>query len=511
MPVPANRLQSSGPISFSDLNTEFRGSGATSSQLSMSQLGYGRNIIRANVCTGLIRSNPSSPYYPNIGTLQVFTGSGSNMTMSRFYSKWCYAAPPNGAYTASGTLNQFNFNAYYSDGRSYNLNSAKRLANPLFIDLLSVATYYSSAKGASANSALIPNEGGGTIAYFDNNGAIYGSGGDGGSGGNGTGGSTAGTAGQSGGTALRSTCERLYLNNDGLIYGGGGGGGGGTGAWTEFTPPGDPPPPPEIRGNGGGGGGGGQGFDGYGSSDTSNISPFIRVVDAGPSNEEVYLSASGTGSGTIRVRLEVNDSPSIAGKSFTQLTIRSNGPDIDHEYQKENYFRQWDVNITSGTLYRLSFSGLDRALGKDPGDTGESHTVDPFDDIPKNTQGLGIRDADGNDCNARFFIKEIISQDTITGDPNAIVGGQGGPGGSGTGGGDSGSSGTDGSLVAPGVGGAGGSGSGPNGSAGGNGGGFGATGASGGSGGGAGGSAILADAVTYIKQGTTIGTVTTGT
>ncbi len=296
MPVPAAKLPDSGPIKFSDLNTEFRGSANSELQLSMSQVGYGGTILRANNCTAQVRSNSSSPYYSNIGLLQAYSGSNNNMTLSNFYSKWIYAAPPNGTYVLTGTNNQYNFSSYYSDGRTYNQNTAKRDSNPLFIEIINNGTCYSSAKGDTTTAANIPDasgsETGGTLVYFDNNSGIYGSAGNGGNGGNGTS-TQSGGAGGAGGRALTSTCERLYLNNDGAIYGGGGGGGGGGSghnSYNEF-----PGFSPTNEGNGGGGGGGGQGYDagsgGGGGGGGANYG------DGGNGGSPGSFSAAGGGGG----------------------------------------------------------------------------------------------------------------------------------------------------------------------------------------------------------------------
>ncbi len=261
MPVPTAKLPAPGnSISFSQINTEFRGSANSNTQISMSQLGYGGNVLRSNNCTEQIRGNSSSPYYANIGLLQTYNGAGSNMTMGNFRSKWIYAAPPGSASTLTGDQDQYNFNAFYSGGRNYNPNSDKKNTNPLFIDIINNGTCYSNLRNDSGSySANIPNEESGTIVYLDNNGNIYGSAGNGGNGGNGTSTQSGGSGGP-GGNGLRSTCERLYLDNGGAIYGGGGGGGGGGSGhntYNECIFCG-----PTNEGNGGGGGGGGRGYIG---------------------------------------------------------------------------------------------------------------------------------------------------------------------------------------------------------------------------------------------------------
>lgn len=292
MPVPSSKIQSSGQISFSNLNSEFRGSSNSNSQLSMSQLGYGGNILRANNCTAQVRGNANSPYYANIGLLQTYSGAGSNMTISNYYSKWVYSAPPNGTFILTGDNDQYNFSGYYSAGRDYNPNQNKRDTNPLFIDIINNGNCYSNNKNASW-SASIPNETSGTLVYLDNNGGIYGSAGDGGNGPAGTS-TQSGRPGNPGRLALYSTCERLYLDNSGAIYGGGGGGGsGGSGhnTYNECIVCG-----PTNEGNGGGGGGGGQGYvAGSGGDGGGAGANFGSKGDDG--GDGSFISAGGGGNG----------------------------------------------------------------------------------------------------------------------------------------------------------------------------------------------------------------------
>ena len=297
MPVPSTKLQSTGPIKFSDLNTEFRGSVNANTQLSMSQLGYGSTILRSNNCTAQVRSNSSSPYYTNIGLLQTYNGAGSNMTVSNYYSKWIYSAPPNGTFVLTGTNDQYNFSTYYSSGRDYSPNTDKKNTNPLFIEIINNGTCYSNTKGGATSAASIPNasgsETGGTLVYFDNNTGIYGSAGDGGNGGNGTS-TQSGGAGGAGGRALTATCERLYLNNDGVIYGGGGGGGGGGSGHETFNQ--FPGFSPTNQGNGGGGGGGGQGYvAGSGGGGGSAGANFGNAGNAGSAGSFTSAGSGGAG------------------------------------------------------------------------------------------------------------------------------------------------------------------------------------------------------------------------
>jgi len=263
MPVPVEKLPSPGnSISFSQINTEFRGASNANSQISMSELGYGGNILRSNNCTEQIRTNSDSPYYPNIGLLQVYTGPGSNMNVGNFRSKYIYAAPPIEASVLTGNNDQYNFNSFYSNGRNYNPNTDKKNTNVMFIDIRNSGTCYSSlTNNASSYSATIPNEAdkGGTLVYFDNDGNIYGSGGAGGNAASGLNADN-GSPGGPGGNGLNSQCERLYINNNGYIYGGGGGGAGGNSTKTTYFQ--SPGAGPTNIGSGGGGGGGGQGYNG---------------------------------------------------------------------------------------------------------------------------------------------------------------------------------------------------------------------------------------------------------
>jgi len=168
------------------------------------------------------------------------------------------------------------------------------------------------------------------------------------------------------------------------------------------------------------------------TSYTSTVSPYLNVRQSNKNSSEVYVTSSGSGRARIKIKLRVDDDPSIAGKSFNKITITGDGTTIVHDYIREDYEREWEININAGVKYRLSFTGLDKDLGRDPGALNQDVNA-----IPQNTevnvQGLGLRDEGGNDCNARIFIagvmeQYVVSSTTISG---GGIGGTGSKGGNG--------------------------------------------------------------------------------
>lgn len=122
--------------------------------------------------------------------------------------------------------------------------------------------------------------------FLINNGFIYGGGGSGGGGGGipAPTGFTAGAIGTNGTDALQSNCRLIITNASGAIYGGGGGGrGGGCGSSTSNG---------SANGCGGGGGGGGQGYPGgFGGTGGNGFSA------NGITGQVGILSGAGIGTG----------------------------------------------------------------------------------------------------------------------------------------------------------------------------------------------------------------------
>lgn len=160
------------------------------------------------------------------------------------------------------------------------------------------------------------------------------------------------------------------------------------------------------------------------STVASNVTPFLRVVNSDHTDEEVYISSRGSGTARVRLTVDVDDDPNIAGKSFNRITINSNGSQIVHNYRTEDYTQNFDIDITGGQSYRIDFIGLDKTIGRDPGRVGDNIDINSV--IPTNTvvelNGIGLRDDGGDDCNARFFINQVLQQyDTVVNTNGGVV------------------------------------------------------------------------------------------
>lgn len=239
-------LQSSGPISFADINAEFaRGAGT---QLSMSQLYRGGSIV------------------PNATVNQNIPTSGA-ISLNQFYG-----ATRRVAINITISSNQTN----------YVLNTAK--AAGYVAGISDVVVTINSGIYVSANSTGVyaldvdTSWAAGDTLQIVNNGFIIGMGGAGGAGGY-IANQPRGSAGSAGGPAFVAR-RAVSLQNNGTIAGGGGGGGGGQGAHytdayggtTAYT--------------GGGGGGGGR------SSAAANAA-------GGSGQSSTWGTSNGGGTGTV--------------------------------------------------------------------------------------------------------------------------------------------------------------------------------------------------------------------
>lgn len=194
-------LQSSGPISFADINAEFaRGAGT---QLSMSQLYRGGAIV------------------PNATVNQNIPTSGQ-VSLGQFY----------------GATRRVPINITISTNQTnYVLNTAKAAGyvagvSDVVVTINSGIYLSANATGVYALDVDTSWSAGDTLQIV-NNGFIVGMGGVGGNGVSVSSSATiAGSAGASGGPALRAQAT-ISVTNNGTIAGGGGGGGGGRGFFSQ--------------------------------------------------------------------------------------------------------------------------------------------------------------------------------------------------------------------------------------------------------------------------------------
>lgn len=231
MPLP-----SSGPISFSDIQSQFGGT----NPISLSEYYRGGGFVTN---TGVNNSIPTS------GAISV----------GNFYNT--YGRVP---ISITISANTTNYDAYASRTGGY-VPGVSDLTYTINSDVVVGATSTGTI-AFTINSSFLATD---TITVV-NNGRITGAGGNGGAGANfSPGNTTNGFPGNAGGTAL-SVARAVTVANNGTLAGGGGGGGGGGGSYFSRNKGGDD----NIAGGGGGGGAGsavgGGGGGGFASGQEAN-------------------------------------------------------------------------------------------------------------------------------------------------------------------------------------------------------------------------------------------------
>lgn len=238
-------LPSSGPISFSQIRSEWNLSGP----VLLSTFYKGAPYFKSN------KAVQQTSALTNIPT------RGQEYRLSYLYGKYRYYfytfSVSSGSYISLGTGTSItsNFGNYSSDSdvRPSNLPTDR----PIYAEVTLNSGVVTNGLGIDDDQAgyrAFVGQGGadcGSITYLINNGSIYGVGGNGGAG---AAIDSNGSSGTKGGAAI---CygRNLYLENYGIVYGGGGGGGGGAYSY-EGSDGGS-----DTR-SAGGGGGGGQGSTG---------------------------------------------------------------------------------------------------------------------------------------------------------------------------------------------------------------------------------------------------------
>jgi hypothetical protein len=213
MPLP-----SSGPISFSDIQSQFGGA----NPISLSEYYRGGGFVT------------------NTGVNDTIPTSGA-ISVGNFYNT--YGRVP---ISIAISANTSNYDAYASRTGGY-VPGVSDLTYTINSDVVIGATS-TSAIAFTINSSFLATD---TVTVV-NNGRVTGAGGNGGAGANfAPGNTTNGGAGGGGGTAL-SVARAATITNNGTVAGGGGGGGGGGGSYFGRNAKSDD----NIAGGGGGGGAG---------------------------------------------------------------------------------------------------------------------------------------------------------------------------------------------------------------------------------------------------------------
>lgn len=253
-------LQSSGAISFNDINVEFaRGSGTS---LSLSQLYRGGSIVGTN-----------NTNVPTSGAISLSNFYGASRRVSLSYT---YAANTNYSYQAWDSAT--NVSGYVAGVTDYTINIPST----------------TSINGSGGYSALsFTGFSSGDRIYVNNSGTIAGYGGSGCTTFPGYLAGNPQVGGDAGGVALNfSPCNAaVYVTNSGTIAGGGGGGGNGDAQVVHF------PYGYGYEYHSGSGGGGGGGAAGGPNGTAGNGGPVTSPVPRGPTNYYSNSTAGGAGSG----------------------------------------------------------------------------------------------------------------------------------------------------------------------------------------------------------------------
>lgn len=263
-------LQTTGPISFQDIQGEFGGSNPIA--INEYYRGGGAVPISAPAGSGSFQTAPLAPQssvqIPTSGTIQtsMFYGTSNTVTFNITISS-----------------NELDLNMY-----SRALGAGWDGSTPINLTITISSGVTVSASSAveaavTTRSAFQTYPAGSSITLI-NNGVIAGRGGAGGQGGSVSGGSVGnGIAGENGGPAVRSR-DVLSIFNNGTIGGGGGGGGGGGARYYSKT---------GTFGIGGSGGGGGRAAQVAGSTANGGLA---GTASGNTTNQNGSSGASGTSS-----------------------------------------------------------------------------------------------------------------------------------------------------------------------------------------------------------------------
>lgn len=249
-------IPSSGPLTLSDIQTEFGGT----NPISLSEYYAGGGLVPTGT-TGTYGAVPSS----------------GEISIQKFY----------------GTSSVFTFNL--TSGSNLNLRTQAIAAgwggtSPVVATIPAGNTIQSASTGTAALTINGSFPKGVTLI---NNGSITGRGGNGGNG-QSVSGLTfiAGTVGSSGGLALSVSVAVSIDNTNGIVAGGGGGGGGGAATWASKGP--------GFTG-GGGGGGGGIGVSTGGAGGTASGAITANVAGSVGGNGTTTANGNGGSGGVYTV------------------------------------------------------------------------------------------------------------------------------------------------------------------------------------------------------------------
>ncbi len=126
------------------------------------------------------------------------------------------------------------------------------------------------------------------------------------------------------------------------------------------------------------------------NSEIPNNATITAQFDATSAN----LVVGGTGNGIVQIELEWNDNPSTAGTAVDNIQIGSTTWTQSGRRGQESH----SLELTPGT-YAITYNGLNSANS-------------PI--VQTSNTSLCLKDGDGNDCNARFTITDILPTTTTT-------------------------------------------------------------------------------------------------
>ena len=148
--------------------------------------------------------------------------------------------------------------------------------------------------------------------------------------------------------------------------------------------------------------------------------PMFRVDNIDFTASSVVLKSYGTPNSraVVRIRIANNDNPNSRGRSYSSITFSHDGGSTIHQFEGEFDDRTYEVEITVGREYPITFTGLDQDLSEAIAFIQDGGLFDAPNDGPdvnplangSETQKIALRDNLNNDTNAIVqveFVRDI--------------------------------------------------------------------------------------------------------
>ena len=126
---------------------------------------------------------------------------------------------------------------------------------------------------------------------------------------------------------------------------------------------------------------------------STNASTVSVAFDATSQN----LVATGTGTGIVNLKLKWDDNPNTNGTAVSTIAVA--GKIWTQTSGKEKGSQSESITVTAGTSYPITYTGLHPANN-------------PI--IQNGSTELCLKDGDGTDCNARFYVTSTNQQTTVS-------------------------------------------------------------------------------------------------